>query len=75
MRLIIKDDADAVAQWVATYVAARINDFKPSATRPFVLGLPTGSSPLMTYKKVSRAKIAIYPASCFMLACSCWAPL
>ena len=52
MRLIIKDDADAVASWVAAYVAARINDFKPTPDRPFVLGLPTGSSPLQTYKKV-----------------------
>lgn len=52
MRLIIKDDAAQVADWVASYVAARINDFAPSASKPFVLGLPTGSSPLQTYKKV-----------------------
>jgi glucosamine-6-phosphate deaminase len=52
MRLIIKDDSNAVAEWVANYVAARINEFKPTSKRPFVLGLPTGSSPLQTYKKV-----------------------
>ncbi len=28
----------------------RINAFNPSAERPFVLGLPTGSSPLEAYK-------------------------
>lgn len=28
----------------------RINDFKPTAERPFVLGLPTGSSPLIVYR-------------------------
>lgn len=28
----------------------RIRDFKPTAEKPFVLGLPTGSSPIPTYK-------------------------
>jgi len=27
-----------------------INDFAPTADKPFVLGLPTGSSPTPTYK-------------------------
>lgn len=27
-----------------------INDFAPTADKPFVLGLPTGSSPIPTYK-------------------------
>lgn len=27
-----------------------INEFAPTADRPFVLGLPTGSSPIPTYK-------------------------
>lgn len=55
MRLVIKDDPNAVADWVAAYVAARINNFAPTAKKPFVLGLPTGSSPLVTYKKASGA--------------------
>lgn len=37
-------------------VIERINDFSPTAERPFVLGLPTGSSPLPIY----RALIAAY---------------
>ncbi|KAI0771766.1 glucosamine-6-phosphate isomerase [Irpex lacteus] len=49
MRLIIRDDADNVGQYIANYIAKRINDFKPTEERPFVLGLPTGSSPIPTY--------------------------
>jgi 6-phosphogluconolactonase/glucosamine-6-phosphate isomerase/deaminase len=37
---------------LANYVKERINQFQPSAERPFVLGLPTGSSPIGTYKKL-----------------------
>ena len=52
MRLIIEENKSEVAMWVATYVKKRINEFNPSAKRPFVLGLPTGSSPLGTYQKL-----------------------
>ena len=34
----------------AKYIKERIRQFKPSLDRPFVLGLPTGSSPIGTYK-------------------------
>lgn len=50
MRLIIRDDAAATSAYVANYVVDRINAFKPNAQNPFVLGLPTGSSPLGVYK-------------------------
>lgn len=36
----------------AYYVKERINQFKPTAERPFVLGLPTGSSPIGVYHKL-----------------------
>jgi glucosamine-6-phosphate deaminase len=49
MRVIIRSNADEVGLWVATYIRDRINNYKPSECRPFVLGLPTGSSPLITY--------------------------
>jgi len=52
MRLIIKDKYEQVSEYVAHYVVNRINTFKPTQQRPFVLGLPTGSSPLGTYKKL-----------------------
>lgn len=50
MRLIIQPDYGNVSQWAANYVAARINKACPTAEKPFVLGLPTGSSPLGMYK-------------------------
>ncbi|HAR38386.1 MAG: glucosamine-6-phosphate deaminase [Bacteroidetes bacterium GWD2_45_23] len=56
MRLIIQPDADQMAQWAANYIAAKINRANPTAEKPFKLGLPTGSSPLKTYK----ALIALY---------------
>jgi hypothetical protein len=31
-----------------------INDFNPTQEKPFVLGLPTGSSPIPTYKALIR---------------------
>lgn len=37
---------------IAYYVKERINQFKPTAERPFVLGLPTGSSPIGVYHKL-----------------------
>lgn len=52
MRLVIQDNAQQVGELVAAYVIKRINDFNPTATRPFVLGLPTGSSPLLAYKEL-----------------------
>lgn len=42
MRLYIFDNNDRVGEWTASYVAKRIVEFRPSAERPFVLGLPTG---------------------------------
>ena len=55
MRLVILDDPDAVAAWVAQYVVKRIRAFAPTPDRPFVLGLPTGGSPVATYKKLIAA--------------------
>ena len=49
MRVIIKEDASMVSEWAAEYVAFRINEFHPTAKKPFVLGLPTGSTPLGMY--------------------------
>ena len=54
MRIIIQPDYDRVSKWTANYVAKRINEFKPSIKKPFVLGLPTGSSPLGMYKELIK---------------------
>lgn len=50
MRLIIRDDAEAASSYVANYIIERIRHFSPTAAHPFVLGLPTGSSPLGVYR-------------------------
>ena len=52
MRLIIEPDYDKVSEWAANYVASRINAANPTPEKPFVLGCPTGSSPLGMYKKL-----------------------
>eukprot|EP00823_Brevimastigomonas_motovehiculus_P009514 TRINITY_DN918_c0_g1_i1.p1 TRINITY_DN918_c0_g1~~TRINITY_DN918_c0_g1_i1.p1 ORF type:complete len:368 (+),score=99.24 TRINITY_DN918_c0_g1_i1:78-1181(+) len=52
MRVIIRSDEEGVASWVAAYIRKRINDAQPTAEKPFVLGLPTGGSPILTYKKL-----------------------
>ncbi len=52
MRVIIQPDYDLVSKWAAAYVAKRISEFKPTAKKPFVLGLPTGSSPIGMYKEL-----------------------
>lgn len=52
MRLVILDTNAAVGEWAAKYVMKRINDFNPGPDRYFVLGLPTGSTPLGMYKKL-----------------------
>lgn len=54
MRLIPLKNAEQVAKWSAHHIVDRINQFKPSAERPFVLGLPTGGTPLATYNELIR---------------------
>lgn len=54
MRVIIKENSDNVSKWAADYVAYRINHFKPTKGRPFVLGLPTGSTPLGMYAELIK---------------------
>lgn len=48
MRLLIHPTYDKASLWTANYIAEKINQHNEE--RPFVLGLPTGSSPLGTYK-------------------------
>ena len=52
MRLIIEPDYEKLSCWAARYIAKSIKDFGPTAEKPFVLGLPTGSSPVGTYKQL-----------------------
>lgn len=66
MRLIIRDDPAAASLYIADYIISRsisasrqfysddnvdrIKAFGPTPEHPFVLGLPTGSSPMGVYK-------------------------
>lgn len=52
MRVIIQPDYQNVTEWAANYIAAKISKANPTAAQPFVLGLPTGSSPLGVYRKL-----------------------
>ena len=52
MRLIIEPNYEQLSKWAANYVAAKIRKANPTPEKPFVLGLPTGSSPLGMYKNL-----------------------
>jgi glucosamine-6-phosphate deaminase len=52
MRVIIHENYQNLSQWAAHYIAKRINDFNSSSNKPFVLGLPTGSTPLGVYREL-----------------------
>lgn len=54
MRVIIKDHSSEVAQWTAAYIVEQIKQKASRSDAPFVLGLPTGSTPLETYRELIR---------------------
>ena len=54
MRVIIEPDYEALSKWAANYVANRIIEANPTPEKPFVLGCPTGSSPLGLYAVQAR---------------------
>ncbi len=55
MKLVIQPDYDALSVWAAEHVIERITSFAPTADCPFVLGLPTGSSPIGMYEELIKA--------------------
>lgn len=54
MRLIIENNAQQVAKWAADYIIRAIQRKAATTDAPFVLGLPTGSTPLETYGELIR---------------------
>ncbi len=52
MRVVIQDNYEKMCQWAANYIAEKIKAHKED--RPFVLGLPTGSSPIGVYKELAK---------------------
>lgn len=55
MRVIIEPDYEKLSLWAAEYVVNKINAFNPTGDRKFVLGLPTGSSPIGMYQAIIKA--------------------
>lgn len=52
MKVVILDDYTKVSRWAAEYVVKKINEKQPTPENPFVLGCPTGSSPLGMYREL-----------------------
>jgi len=52
MRILIHDNYQSLSKWVAYYIAGKINQAKPTPKKPYILGLPTGSSPVGTYQEL-----------------------
>ena len=52
MQVIILKDSEEIGKWTAYKIAKRILKFNPTKEKPFVIGLPTGATPLKTYRKL-----------------------
>lgn len=52
MRLIPLNNSEDIGLWSARHIVNSINKFGPTEESPFVLGLPTGGTPLNTYKRL-----------------------
>lgn len=50
MRVVITDNC--IGHWSAIYIANKIKEANPTKEKPFILGLPTGSTPLPMYRKL-----------------------
>lgn len=55
MRVLIKPDYDQLSVTAANHVIKRITESNPTSEKPFVLGLPTGSSPIGMYRELVKA--------------------
>lgn len=54
MRVIITKDQNEAGNWTASYIIEKIRNAQSSGKGKFVLGLPTGSSPLPIYRELIR---------------------
>jgi glucosamine-6-phosphate deaminase len=54
MRLIINQDSAQGSVWAARYIVSRIKAKAAVTDKPFVLGLPTGGTPIATYQELIR---------------------
>ena len=66
MRVVIQENYEKMCEWAAGYIASRIlaHNGGKEKDRPFVLGLPTGSSPIGVYRAlVSKNRAGELPFS------------
>ena len=54
MRVIIEPNYELASKWAANYVVKKLNKFGPTDSKPFILGFPTGSSPIGMYNELVR---------------------
>lgn len=54
MRLIIEPNDEMGSAWAARYIVSRIKAKAAVTDKPFVLGLPTGGTPIGTYQELIR---------------------
>ena len=54
MKVIIRNTAEEASVWAARYIVSKIKAKAAVTDAPFVLGLPTGSTPLGTYAELRR---------------------
>ena len=54
MRLIIEPNSAEGSVWAARYIVSRIKAKAAVTDKPFVLGLPTGGTPVATYQELIR---------------------
>lgn len=55
MRVIIEPTYQELSIWTANYIIDKINNFSSKENKPFVLGLPTGGTPVGTYQELVKA--------------------
>lgn len=54
MKVVIRKNYEECASYVSQHIAQRIVSSSPSQKAPFVLGLPTGSTPVGVYKQLAQ---------------------
>jgi glucosamine-6-phosphate deaminase len=54
MRILIYEEVSKLNSWLANHVIEKINKANPTPEKPFVLGLPTGSSPKGVYEELAK---------------------
>ena len=54
MRILIHKSSKKLNKWLAHYIVRKIKKDQNKSDKPYVLGLPTGSSPEGVYKELVK---------------------